>query len=190
MGWEWLYGQPKFHIRWEWKKAEREMPASICPCPRSEVSCLPTPLVLDTHSYSMLGIFHWPTLNVVNIDLEGMLQDSYGPTYSTHPESSIKIRGNCSESWTLIGPWQILVWKRVKRGTWVTQSLKPLTHGFSSGQDLAVHQYESNVGLCAESSEPGACLRFCVSKSLSSLPPVLSLSLSLSLLPSKLNKYF
>ena len=58
---------------------------------------------------------------------------------------------------------------------------------FSSGHNLAVRGFESCVGLCADSSEPGACLRFCVSLSLSlslSAPPG-SLSVSLS----KINKH-
>ena len=38
---------------------------------------------------------------------------------------------------------------------------------FGSGHDLAVREFEPRVGLCADSSEPGACFRFCVSLSLS-----------------------
>ena len=41
--------------------------------------------------------------------------------------------------------------------------------------DLVVHEFEPCIGLCADSSEPGACFGFCQS---------LSLSLSLSLCPS------
>ena len=37
---------------------------------------------------------------------------------------------------------------------------------FSSGQDLAVHEFEPCIRLCADSSEPGACFGFCVSLSL------------------------
>ena len=37
---------------------------------------------------------------------------------------------------------------------------------FSSGHDLTVREFEPGVGLCADSSEPGACFRFCVSLSL------------------------
>ena len=37
---------------------------------------------------------------------------------------------------------------------------------FSSGHDLTVREFEPHVGLCADSSEPGACFRFCVSPSL------------------------
>ena len=52
--------------------------------------------------------------------------------------------------------------------------------------ELTVHEFQPHVGLCVDSSEPGACFRFCVSPSLSAPPPfVLSLSLSLSL--SKIN---
>ena len=57
---------------------------------------------------------------------------------------------------------------------------------FGSGHDLAVGEFEPRVGLCADSSEPGACFGFCVSLSLSA-PPLLVLALSLSLSPSKIN---
>ena len=33
-----------------------------------------------------------------------------------------------------------------------------------------VHEFEPRVGLCADSSEPGACFRFCVSLSLCPFP--------------------
>ena len=49
---------------------------------------------------------------------------------------------------------------------------------FSSGHDLTVCGFEPRVGLCADSSEPGACFGFCVSLSLCSSPThALSLSL-------------
>ena len=34
---------------------------------------------------------------------------------------------------------------------------------FGSGHDLMAHEFELRVGLCADSSEPGACFGFCVS---------------------------
>ena len=47
-----------------------------------------------------------------------------------------------------------------------------------SGHDLTVREFESRVRLCADSSEPGACFRFCVF--LSPCPsPIHALSLSL-----------
>ena len=53
---------------------------------------------------------------------------------------------------------------------------------FALGHDLADlalmilgHEFEPRVGLCADSSEPGACFGFCVSA-----PLMLCLSLSLS----------
>ena len=48
---------------------------------------------------------------------------------------------------------------------------------FCSGHDLTVGEFEHHVGHCADSSEPGACLGFCVSLSLC-LFPVHALSLS------------
>ena len=41
------------------------------------------------------------------------------------------------------------------------------TSDFGSGYDLTVRELEPRVGLCADSSEPGACFGFCVSLSLS-----------------------
>ena len=50
---------------------------------------------------------------------------------------------------------------------------------FSSGHDFTFHEFEPRVGLCADSSEPGACFGFCVSLSLSA-PSPLMLCLSVS----------
>ena len=55
---------------------------------------------------------------------------------------------------------------------------------FGSGHDLTVRGFEPHIGLCADSSEPGACFWFSVSFSLSAPPPfvhMLSLSFPLSL---------
>ena len=62
------------------------------------------------------------------------------------------------------------------RDTWVAQSVKHPTS--ASGHDLVVREFEPRVGLCADSSEPGACFRFCVSLSLYA-PPPLTLCMSL-----------
>ena len=48
---------------------------------------------------------------------------------------------------------------------------------FSSGHELTVREFEPRVGLCADSSEPGAFFGFCVSLS---APPLLMLCLSQS----------
>ena len=63
--------------------------------------------------------------------------------------------------------------KNMFRGTWVTLSVKRLT----SAHDLTVCEFKPRVRLYADSSEPGACLGFCVSLSLSP-PPLLMLCLS------------
>ena len=44
--------------------------------------------------------------------------------------------------------------------------LRQLSADFGSGHDLTVREFEPRVGLCADSSEPGPCFRFCVSLSL------------------------
>ena len=70
------------------------------------------------------------------------------------------------------------------RGTWVAQLVKCLT-------SAQVRGFKSRVGLCADSSEPGACFRFCVSPSLCPSPAhALSLCLSLSQKINKHQKYF
>ena len=52
----------------------------------------------------------------------------------------------------------------------------------SSGHDLTACEFESRVGLCADSSEPGTCFGFCVPLSLCpSLTHALSLCLSVYL---------
>ena len=63
--------------------------------------------------------------------------------------------------------------RKLMRGAWVAQS------DFGSGHDLAVCEFEPRIWLCADSSEPGACFRFCVSLSLCPSPAhALSLSIS------------
>ena len=52
---------------------------------------------------------------------------------------------------------------------------------FSSGHDLTVGVFKPHVRLSADSSEPGACFRFCVS--------LFSSSHALSLCVSKMNKH-
>ena len=78
--------------------------------------------------------------------------------------------------------------KKVKyRGSWVAQLVK--RPDFGSGYDLTVCEFEPRVGLCADSSGPGARFESCVSLSLCSFPAhALSLSLSLSLSVSLKNK--
>ena len=45
-------------------------------------------------------------------------------------------------------------------------SVRPNSSDFSSGHDLTVCEFEPRVGLCADSSEPGASFGFLVSSSL------------------------
>ena len=52
---------------------------------------------------------------------------------------------------------------------------------FGSGHDLTVRGFKPHIRLCADSSEPGACFRFCL---LSLCPSLLMLCLCLS----KMNK--
>ena len=52
------------------------------------------------------------------------------------------------------------------RGTWVAQLVKRLALDLSSGHDLMVREFQPRLGLCADSSEPGARFGFCASISL------------------------
>ena len=63
---------------------------------------------------------------------------------------------------------------------WVAQSAELPT---GSGHDLVVPEFQPHLGLCAHSSEPGACFTFCVSFSLCPSPLH-----ALSLFVSKINK--
>ena len=60
--------------------------------------------------------------------------------------------------------------------TWVAQSDEHPTLDFGSGHDLTVHEFESCIRLCADNTEPAWG-----SLSPLSAPPLLTLSLSLSL---------
>ena len=80
------------------------------------------------------------------------------------------------------GPLPVLLMSIIKIlclwGTWVAHSVKQASD-FSSGHDLTVREFEPRVRLCADSSEPGACFRFCVSLSFCPLPRSYSVSVSL-----------
>ena len=65
--------------------------------------------------------------------------------------------------------------EEARRGTWVAQSVKHPTLGFSSGHDLTVSGLEPHAGLCAASAE---LARDSLSPSFSA-PPPLALSLFL-----------
>ena len=53
-------------------------------------------------------------------------------------------------------------------GAWGAQSVNHPT--LAPGHDLKACEFEPCVGLCADSSDPGACLGFCVSLSLCPSP--------------------
>ena len=65
--------------------------------------------------------------------------------------------------------------------------LSPWASDSSPGHDLMVRGFKPHVGLCADSSEPGACFRFCVSLPLYPYPTCVMLCLSPSLSLSKRN---
>ena len=76
--------------------------------------------------------------------------------------------GNAKSHWGLLGAPGWLTCLRVSWGAWVAQSVGASDSG--SGRELTVRGFEPRVGLCADSSEPGACFGFCVSLSLCSSP--------------------
>ena len=81
------------------------------------------------------------------------------------------LRGGDAESWLRTQAWVGHLGGSVGQAS-----------DFGSGRDLTVHEFEPCVGLCADSSEPGACFGFWGSLSLCPSPAcTLSLSLSLSL---------
>ena len=56
--------------------------------------------------------------------------------------------------------------KYLLRGTWEAQPVERLISA-QVMHDLTVREFEPHLGLCADSSEPGARFGFCVSLSLS-----------------------
>ena len=70
-------------------------------------------------------------------------------------------------------------------GAWVAQSVKLPNLG--SGHDLAVPEFKPRIGLCAASSEPGACFELWLALSVPS-PLALCVSVSVCLSLSKIGK--
>ena len=68
------------------------------------------------------------------------------------------------------------VFLKISQGAprWLSQ----LSVDFGSGHDLSVSGFECRIWLCADSSEPGACMGFCVSLSLPFPARAISLSFS------------
>ena len=84
-------------------------------------------------------------------------------------------------------PWGESVNSEESWGTWGTQSVKCPTSARSDFDSQSVGlSPRVIVGLCADSSEPGACFGFCVSLSLC---PSSTCTHSLSLSLSKINKH-
>ena len=63
----------------------------------------------------------------------------------------------------------ILIFKKSFRGAWVAQLVKHWLW-LRSWHDVTAHGFEPCIWLCADSSEPGACFRFCLLLSLCLLP--------------------
>ena len=114
----------------------------------------------------------WATWEIITVDLNLFLKEISGH-YSIRQKKPHNDRRK--HKWTFK-----LVWGR---GAWVAQSVEHPT----SAQVMisrSVSSIEPRIGLCADSSEPGVCFRFCVSFSLCP-SPAHTLSLSLS----KINKH-
>ena len=87
--------------------------------------------------------------------------------------------GCCMETNLTINFILIKKEKNNGRGAWGAQSDKcPTLAQVLNSHELAVCEFKPCISLCAESSEAGACFRFCVSLSLCPFPAhALSLSL-------------
>ena len=83
-------------------------------------------------------------------------------------------------------------WKQPAAIKWMNLGLLGCSVGwasnFSSGHDLTVHEFEPCIRLCADSSEPGAYFRFCVSLCPFTLPLIITHTLSLKIVKTKQNK--
>ena len=100
----------------------------------------------------------------------------------THGYHWMSLRSNTfPSSFSILAFFAALSHEKLQfRDIWVTQLVKHLALDFCSSHDLSVREFEPRAGLCADSSEPGACFRFCAFLSLHPYP-VHALSLSLSL---------
>ena len=88
-------------------------------------------------------------------------------TLRSHPQLTSRVR--CITDWTTHVPHSprifyldILLGRLDGSVGWASN--------FGSGHDLMVREFDPRIGLCADGSEPGACLRFCVSLSLCPSP--------------------
>ena len=96
----------------------------------------------------------------------------------------------CSEDMVQISPWKgeypetrepaliVMLVEKSKRSQGRRGGSVGWASDFSSGHDLMVCGFKPRIRLCAGSSEPGAWVRFCVSRSLSSPSPAHALCLS------------
>ena len=75
---------------------------------------------------------------------------------STEPDVVLSLTNQETMTWAKIKSW--MLGHLDGSVGWATN--------FGSGHDLAVCEFAPRIGFCADSSEPGACFRFCVSLSL------------------------
>ena len=81
------------------------------------------------------------------------------------PDAGLKLTNREIMTWAEIKSWplnqlshpgapkNIFKSKNTSQGTWVAQSVKCRTLGFSSGHDLTVCEFEPCIGLCTDSGE-------------------------------------
>ena len=134
-------------------------------------------------------IYFWERESREGVEREGDTESEAGSrlwAVSTEPNSGLELTScgimtkvGCSANWATQVPQYKILFKKIKNIKLVLAGAPGWLSRLSSGHDLTVREFEPRVGLCADSSEPGACFGFYVSLSLSD-PPQLMLCLSLS----------
>ena len=157
--------------------------------PHWRISCMCTPW--DTHQ----GVCNCKTLETIRVSVDSKISKLWNsPLQRTLPISEndwpVATHFNLGKSRNLC----YVEWEKERyiRYGYTCKKVKNreaqerlggsvgIVSDFVSGHDLVVSEFKPSVRLCADSLEPGACFRFCVSLSLSA-PPLLMLCLSLSL---------
>ena len=124
---------------------------------RTEVWWLTAPWSWDTQRLEMAGVCPGWQLWYAPLRVSSLAD----MRNRSNPHNAIGKRGNTRERGALKSAPK---WKY--RGARVAQPDGHPTLDLGSGRDLTAHGFEPCIGLCADRSDSGACLGFCVSPSL------------------------